>query len=628
MPATCPAYLIHTAESVTRFGLPSEPDPLWLHEIVDTADRQRVSIIDENSGISIYEAFTQASASYKIDAHTRSQSGIANYHPGQSIGASVITAANSDPPFQFEIGNGYFVYTKPERRRPAAEIHKLQFTIEHIFPETDRSSINGGATGFYPTSTNNVIDIDIDTGTPLGGVDPVTGIEQLRALRIHYTFTAARGPLSDRTGYVTRLLSSSAIPSVSEVLSYGNPTDYEWQNIASVGTAYSVGPDWSTTDQTAGAIANVPGVYTISGIYELNSHQWLYSTGGLEPSYSITGVEATDVITTGSAHGLAINDVVFITAITGGAGITADPSKLTKLYVKTVPSSTTLTLSATLGGATLNFTTDISAGTIVDGALAYDSPAHGTKIVVVVFTSGLTRQLLIGNYGNTAAVLATLGLANVSTLTAIYEATSNTFYHGNLAAVSGAFSDLLDFWRITTAQSKVSQYLQLYQVMGPRTHGSYSYVRATLNDLTIAHATGDLPDPPLEERWNSLAPGATLYPGDPPTVVYNYNDATYDTGNAGVVASLGKTVPSAGSDLWIYKWKQINGSSYSHQWEYLIGSIANAQAFWTARGHSGTFNATTQQLYDVIYKVNSGTYSVGDASDGNPLLMTTGISTY
>jgi len=111
-------------------------------------------------------------------------------------------------------------------------------------------------------------------------------------------------------------------------------------------------------------------------------------------------------------------------------------------------------------------------------------------------------------------------------------------------------------------------------------------------------------------------------------VVYNYNDAVYDTGNAGVVAALGKTAPPAGADLWIYKWKYFPGVTYSNQWEYLIGSIANAQAFWTARGHSGTFSATSQQLYDVIYKVNSGTYSVGSVSDGNPLVMTPGISVF
>lgn len=89
------------------------------------------------------------------------------------------------------------------------------------------------------------------------------------------------------------------------------------------------------------------------------------ATSSLGLSTTITGVAATDVITTSAAHGLAIGDIVFITAITGGSGITADANSLTPLYVLTVPTSTTLTLSATPGGATKDFTTAITAGTMV-----------------------------------------------------------------------------------------------------------------------------------------------------------------------------------------------------------------------------------------------------------------------
>ena len=89
------------------------------------------------------------------------------------------------------------------------------------------------------------------------------------------------------------------------------------------------------------------------------------ATSSLGLSTTITGVAATDVITTSAAHGLSVGDMVFITAITGGAGITADPNSLTPLYVKTAPSSTTVTLTATPGGSTLDFTTTITAGTMV-----------------------------------------------------------------------------------------------------------------------------------------------------------------------------------------------------------------------------------------------------------------------
>lgn len=63
----------------------------------------------------------------------------------------------------------------------------------------------------------------------------------------------------------------------------------------------------------------------------------------------------TETITAAVAHGLSINDQL-VFANTAGAlpgGITAGVT----YYVKTTPSSATLTLSATLGGATLNLTT-------------------------------------------------------------------------------------------------------------------------------------------------------------------------------------------------------------------------------------------------------------------------------
>lgn len=80
-------------------------------------------------------------------------------------------------------------------------------------------------------------------------------------------------------------------------------------------------------------------------------------------AFTITGVASTDVITTSAAHGLAVGDVVTVPTCTGGSGITA--SATTRLYVKTVPSSTTLTLSATAAlSATLDFTTNITDGTL------------------------------------------------------------------------------------------------------------------------------------------------------------------------------------------------------------------------------------------------------------------------
>lgn len=77
---------------------------------------------------------------------------------------------------------------------------------------------------------------------------------------------------------------------------------------------------------------------------------------------TIASGEADDeVITTSAAHGLLVGDRVTFPTLTGGSGLTAVSGVY---YVVSVPTSTTLTVSATSGGSAVNFTTDISAGTI------------------------------------------------------------------------------------------------------------------------------------------------------------------------------------------------------------------------------------------------------------------------
>lgn len=74
---------------------------------------------------------------------------------------------------------------------------------------------------------------------------------------------------------------------------------------------------------------------------------------------ALTGEADDEVFTAASPHGLRVGDIVDISAVTGGTGFVAGT-----YYVKTVPSLTTFTLSATDGGSTAAYTTDISAATL------------------------------------------------------------------------------------------------------------------------------------------------------------------------------------------------------------------------------------------------------------------------
>lgn len=78
-----------------------------------------------------------------------------------------------------------------------------------------------------------------------------------------------------------------------------------------------------------------------------------------------TSAALDDIIDTSTAHGLAVGDEVVFTALTGGAGLT-----LGQVYyvIAANLAAQTFQVSATKGGAAVDFTTDITAGRIAGPA--------------------------------------------------------------------------------------------------------------------------------------------------------------------------------------------------------------------------------------------------------------------
>lgn len=73
---------------------------------------------------------------------------------------------------------------------------------------------------------------------------------------------------------------------------------------------------------------------------------------------AITGVAVTDIITS-TAHGLKVGDAAALSGLSGGAGLANGQV----LYVIAANlAANTFQLSTTFGGATVDFTTDITAG--------------------------------------------------------------------------------------------------------------------------------------------------------------------------------------------------------------------------------------------------------------------------
>lgn len=101
-------------------------------------------------------------------------------------------------------------------------------------------------------------------------------------------------------------------------------------------------------------------IYVHNGVSA--THQYYVYDTSTSPTYStnsVTGLEATDVITH-VGHSFVDNTPVVFTSLTGGAGLVVG----TVYFVRNSVPATSYQLSATSGGAVINFTTDISAADI------------------------------------------------------------------------------------------------------------------------------------------------------------------------------------------------------------------------------------------------------------------------
>lgn len=106
--------------------------------------------------------------------------------------------------------------------------------------------------------------------------------------------------------------------------------------------------------------------FTNSRLYVHNgvaaTHQYYVFNTSTAPTWSasaVTGTESTNLINH-AGHSFVNGDQLVFTSITGGAGLTIN----TVYFVVTAVAGVSYQLSATTGGAAINFTTDISAGQI------------------------------------------------------------------------------------------------------------------------------------------------------------------------------------------------------------------------------------------------------------------------
>jgi hypothetical protein len=110
----------------------------------------------------------------------------------------------------------------------------------------------------------------------------------------------------------------------------------------------------------------------------------------------ITGEADTELLTSASAHGLAVGDRIEFTTLNGGTGLAIN----TEYFVRSVPSTTTFTLSTTRGGAIKTFSTDVTTGSAMVRKSLADAEAIGNAMQLAFENGGLqegeTRTALVG----------------------------------------------------------------------------------------------------------------------------------------------------------------------------------------------------------------------------------------
>lgn len=238
---------------------------------------------------------------------------------------------------------------------------------------------------------------------------------------------------------------------------------YFLQDPAGVGSAHIMTAGAGLSLDTTNKVA-----YVHNGLSA--THQYWVFDYTAAPTYatnSVTGVAATDIITD-TGHQFVNGDPVVFTALTGGAGLTVG----TVYFVVNSVAGVSYQLSATSVGAAINFTTDITAGTVgrafgistnnflhktgnlpaLTGTLLltnseyFATPAHGGPLVegfdcVAFMTSSQLYFGRLSELTNGATTWPSLTSANL--LGAANEVTAVT-------AANGAWGQLSDRFYYTT----------------------------------------------------------------------------------------------------------------------------------------------------------------------------------
>lgn len=219
------------------------------------------------------------------------------------------------------------------------------------------------------------------------------------------------------------------------VIPFATGTDqkavYLLQDPAFIGVNHTVAnlannaPSMLAVDRTNNILIAGDGVAATPRWYRYNLAASMVWT-----SAAITGTAATDRINY-TGHPFLANDPIVFPSLTGGTGLTAGT-----VYFVINPTANDFQVSATSGGAAINFTTDVTAGTCGRAfGISSSNFVHRTGNI----SPGLTGTILLIDNGDFAEPVAVNPL--VDGQDCIFFATSSNLYMGRIDELtSGAIS--------------------------------------------------------------------------------------------------------------------------------------------------------------------------------------------
>ncbi len=262
MPAIASALVHVSPETGIRmadFGLRGDEDFLLVHSVTDRAEYGDEKKVFNLAGKKIYHALMDPELTFSFDADCLALEGLANLHPGQNIGLSLLRNVMSGS-FGFDIsGTPWIMYRRPVRTRGAGNIASINFDIvvsNVTIGSGQQIAITSWPNGATPSNTlsNSTTTAPAPTPSlygasifwrrkttiPLGTISPTLGIGSAAAVTHYYQGHPAASP--QPANYAAFLVSVDA---------YGTTAESEIMEVYSV----AAGANWFLD---SGATARIP----------------------------------------------------------------------------------------------------------------------------------------------------------------------------------------------------------------------------------------------------------------------------------------------------------------------------------------------------------------------------------